>query len=140
MNRKLLLQVTAPSVLIGLVLFAACLVSVWFTLRAQRNLTKLLSREVASLQAAQELQIRSRQLRFRNFLNLVDAANARQEPIDEAHINFEKALDKARRAASTQRERETVRAIADTGVDRISVGALTHSAPALDIGLDFAAP
>jgi nicotinate-nucleotide pyrophosphorylase (carboxylating) len=31
---------------------------------------------------------------------------------------------------------ETVRAIAMTGVDRISVGAITHSAPALDIGLD----
>lgn len=32
---------------------------------------------------------------------------------------------------------ETVRAIAETGVDLISVGALTHSAPALDISLDF---
>ncbi len=32
---------------------------------------------------------------------------------------------------------ETVRAIAETGVDLISVGALTHSAPVLDIGLDF---
>jgi nicotinate-nucleotide pyrophosphorylase (carboxylating) len=32
---------------------------------------------------------------------------------------------------------ETVRAIAETGVDHISVGALTHSAPVLDIGLDF---
>ena len=31
---------------------------------------------------------------------------------------------------------ETVAAIARTGVDVISVGALTHSAPALDIGLD----
>jgi nicotinate-nucleotide pyrophosphorylase (carboxylating) len=30
----------------------------------------------------------------------------------------------------------TVRAIAETGVDVISVGALTHSAPALDVGLD----
>ncbi len=30
----------------------------------------------------------------------------------------------------------TVRAIAETGVDIISVGALTHSAPCLDIGLD----
>jgi nicotinate-nucleotide pyrophosphorylase (carboxylating) len=27
--------------------------------------------------------------------------------------------------------------LARAGVDRISVGALTHSAPALDIGLDF---
>ena len=33
---------------------------------------------------------------------------------------------------------DRVRAIAETGVDWISVGALTHSAPALDLGLDFA--
>ncbi len=32
---------------------------------------------------------------------------------------------------------ETVRAIAETGVDWISVGALTHSAPSLDLALDF---
>jgi nicotinate-nucleotide pyrophosphorylase (carboxylating) len=32
---------------------------------------------------------------------------------------------------------ETVRPIAETGVDRISVGALTHSAPAWDLALDF---
>ncbi len=32
---------------------------------------------------------------------------------------------------------ETLREVAATGVDFISVGALTHSAPALDIGLDF---
>jgi nicotinate-nucleotide pyrophosphorylase (carboxylating) len=32
---------------------------------------------------------------------------------------------------------ENVRAIADTGVDWISVGALTHSPRALDVGLDF---
>ncbi|VTS06671.1 carboxylating nicotinate-nucleotide diphosphorylase [Tuwongella immobilis] len=32
----------------------------------------------------------------------------------------------------------TIRGIAETGVDRISVGALTHSATALDIGLDYA--
>ncbi len=31
----------------------------------------------------------------------------------------------------------TVRPLAETGVDRISIGALTHSAPALDIGLDL---
>jgi len=32
---------------------------------------------------------------------------------------------------------KTVAGIAQTGVDRISVGALTHSAPALDIGFDW---
>ena len=32
---------------------------------------------------------------------------------------------------------ETVRAVAETGVDRVSVGALTHSARSLDLGLDW---
>ena len=33
--------------------------------------------------------------------------------------------------------RQAARAIAATGVDLISVGALTHSAPSLDISLNF---
>jgi nicotinate-nucleotide pyrophosphorylase (carboxylating) len=32
---------------------------------------------------------------------------------------------------------ETVAAIAETGVDLISVGWITHSAPVLDLGLDI---
>jgi len=32
---------------------------------------------------------------------------------------------------------DTVRLIAETGVNWISIGALTHSAPALNLGLDF---
>jgi nicotinate-nucleotide pyrophosphorylase (carboxylating) len=32
---------------------------------------------------------------------------------------------------------ETVAKMAETGVDVISVGALTHSAPALDVALDI---
>jgi nicotinate-nucleotide pyrophosphorylase (carboxylating) len=34
----------------------------------------------------------------------------------------------------------SVAAIAATGVDRISVGSLTHSAPVLDIALDYEGP
>jgi nicotinate-nucleotide pyrophosphorylase (carboxylating) len=32
---------------------------------------------------------------------------------------------------------DRARAVAETGVDYLAVGALTHSAPALDIGLDL---
>lgn len=35
---------------------------------------------------------------------------------------------------------ETVRAVAESGVDLISVGWITHSAPTLDVALDFEAP
>jgi nicotinate-nucleotide pyrophosphorylase (carboxylating) len=44
---------------------------------------------------------------------------------------------RARLEASGGVNLTTVRAIAETGVDDISVGALTHSAPSLDLGLDF---
>lgn len=39
--------------------------------------------------------------------------------------------------ASGNVSRETIRAIAETGVDFISIGRLTHSAPAADIALDI---
>jgi nicotinate-nucleotide pyrophosphorylase (carboxylating) len=45
--------------------------------------------------------------------------------------------DRALLGASGGVTLESVAAIAATGVDLISVGALTHSAPALDISLDL---
>jgi nicotinate-nucleotide pyrophosphorylase (carboxylating) len=47
---------------------------------------------------------------------------------------------RARTEASGGVNLKTVRAIAATGVDFISAGALTHSARAVDIGLDFVQP
>ena len=47
------------------------------------------------------------------------------------------AKDKAVLEASGNVTLATVRAIAETGVDYISSGGITHSAPNLDIGLDF---
>ncbi|MGI8966052.1 MAG: carboxylating nicotinate-nucleotide diphosphorylase [Limisphaerales bacterium] len=44
---------------------------------------------------------------------------------------------KVKTEASGNVNLKSVRAIAKTGVDFISVGALTHSAPSVDIGLDF---
>jgi nicotinate-nucleotide pyrophosphorylase (carboxylating) len=49
----------------------------------------------------------------------------------------EMTAGKCRTEASGGVNLQTVRAIAATGVDFISVGALTHSAPCLDIGLDI---
>jgi nicotinate-nucleotide pyrophosphorylase (carboxylating) len=45
----------------------------------------------------------------------------------------------ARLEASGGLRLDTARAVAETGVDFIAVGALTHSSPALDLGLDMAA-
>jgi len=56
---------------------------------------------------------------------------------NELKIAVEKINGRAISEASGGVNLQTVRAIAESGVDLISVGALTHSARSLDIGLDI---
>jgi nicotinate-nucleotide pyrophosphorylase (carboxylating) len=55
--------------------------------------------------------------------------------IDQLRQAVEIAAGRAELEASGGITLETIRAVAETGVDYISVGALTHSAPALDFSL-----
>jgi nicotinate-nucleotide pyrophosphorylase (carboxylating) len=55
----------------------------------------------------------------------------------QLRLAVEKVKGRALTEASGGVNLASVRAIAETGVDYISVGALTHSARAVDIGLDF---
>ena len=57
--------------------------------------------------------------------------------LDDLRRAVSLAKDKAVLEASGNVMLSSVRAIAETGVDYISSGAITHSAPNLDIGLDF---
>lgn len=56
---------------------------------------------------------------------------------DQLRAAVQAVSGRAKTEASGGVNLQTVRAIALTGVDFISVGAVTHSAPAVDIGLDF---
>src|ERR1700736_5337654 len=76
-NRRILLQVAGPAVGVGLLLLAVCLVSAWQINRLQANMSHLLQRNVASLAAAQELEIQLRRLRFHSFIYLLDPVPAR---------------------------------------------------------------
>ncbi len=57
--------------------------------------------------------------------------------LDDLRAGVQQIAGRAMVEASGGVRLDTVRAIAETGVDVISVGALTHSAPALDLGLDI---
>jgi nicotinate-nucleotide pyrophosphorylase (carboxylating) len=57
--------------------------------------------------------------------------------IDELKRAVKLTAGRAALEASGNVTLQTVRAIADTGVDFISSGAITHSAPNLDVALDF---
>jgi nicotinate-nucleotide pyrophosphorylase (carboxylating) len=57
--------------------------------------------------------------------------------LEQLRLAVERTKGKCLTEASGGVTLETVRGIAETGVDFISVGGLTHSARAVDIGLDF---
>ena len=57
--------------------------------------------------------------------------------LDEMRDAVERVGARAQTEASGGVRLDTVRAIAETGVTFVSVGAITHSAPALDLALDF---
>lgn len=79
---------------------------------------------------------------------LVDVLHARPEVILLDNFSVEQIVQavQVRNATHPATQLEvsggvtlsTIRAYAECGVERISVGALTHSAPALDLGLDWA--
>jgi hypothetical protein len=59
---------------------------------AAKQYAMILVRNVTSLQAAEELEIRVQQLRFHSFLNLIDPKEDRKKAIEEDYGRFEAAL------------------------------------------------
>ncbi len=100
-NRRILVQVTLPAILIGSLLLGACIVSLWSLHRLQITRSRILTSDVASLLAAQELEGRLRQLRFHSLLVVMDPkAPERTEMVKEDHRQFEKALEHAQEATA----------------------------------------
>jgi signal transduction histidine kinase len=104
MNRRILIQVTAPAVLIGLILFGTCLLAAWYINRLQTDLSNVLSRNVNSLKAAEELEIRVRQLRFHSFTYLSDPKPQRLAQFQDDDQHFLEALQLAKESSYSEEE------------------------------------
>jgi two-component system sensor histidine kinase HydH len=118
MDRRILIRVTAPAVIVGLVLFATCLVSAWIVNRLQTDLSRILSENVTSMEAAQDLEINMRRLRFLCVLYLLDPERAGTDEylrakMAEVDRTFRQALEEAARSAYTPEELACVQEIRD---------------------------
>ncbi len=111
MNRRLLFRVTAPSILVGLLLLAASVMGAWTNYHLQKNLASILSENVTSLKDAQALEIHVRQLRFHNLLYLLDPKTERLKKIAADESSFETALQSVRDTPLTAEEEDIVQAI-----------------------------
>ncbi|HEY7326097.1 MAG TPA: ATP-binding protein [Gemmataceae bacterium] len=116
MDRRILLKVTAPAVVIGFLLFGTCVVSAWMVNHLQSNLANVLSDNVSSLEAAQDLETSVRRLHLYCYRFLVDPDRAlvdQEVPAAIKHYkeDFQVALERAERSATTQAEQDCVQQI-----------------------------
>jgi signal transduction histidine kinase len=104
MNRKLLLRITVPSVIFGICLFTACLLSIRYIHRLQSNLADILADNVIRLQKVQELEIQVRRLRFHAFYYLLDPNPDRLQRVKDDQAQFEAAFEAVRQVSGTDEE------------------------------------
>jgi signal transduction histidine kinase len=123
-----LVQVTLPAVLIGLILFGTSLIGVWSIRRLEASHALIISKNVRSLQAALEMEIRLRQLRFHSLIYLMGPTPERRQSIEEDHHKFEEALEAARYLANLPGEKDLVQAI-DEGYTRYRAELDLHPRP-----------
>jgi signal transduction histidine kinase len=107
----MLIRVTAPTVVIGLLLFGTCLVSAWHINRLQTDMATILLQNVTSLEAAQELEITLRKLRFRCILYLLEPQPERLDFIVHEEEAFRKTLRQIRESAMTPAEQDCLQRI-----------------------------
>jgi signal transduction histidine kinase len=111
MNRRILVQVTTPAVLIGLLLLGSCFAGAWYVSRLQSNLSRVLAENVTSQKAAQDLEIHLRELQYHSFLFLMDPTRERREKIDDDHKEVEISLQETEASAHTPKQEHLVREI-----------------------------
>ena len=111
MNRSIFIRVAAPAVVVGLLLLATCLAGAHYIQRLQADLAGIVSRDVASLQAAEELEISVRQLRFHDSIYLMDPNPRRAELIAGDQAEFHRAFADAKAAGRTAEEQDCLRQI-----------------------------
>jgi two-component system sensor histidine kinase HydH len=104
MNRKILIRAAAPAVLVGGLLCAACLVSIWVITRLQADMSQVISGNVASMEAGQNLEVTAHRLRFRWFQYLTHPTPAKLEYMKEISAEFEQTLALVRERADNPQE------------------------------------
>ena len=98
MNR-LVLKVAAPGVIAGLALSATCLSAAWILHRLHRETTDRFPAHMAALEAAQQLEIDVRDLRFLLLLQQLSPADDYSVRVAAVHADIDDALAQARASA-----------------------------------------
>jgi signal transduction histidine kinase len=102
---------TAPVVAVSAVLLVLGLVTAWYVLRRQQEAVKVLSLNVASIRAAEELEIGMREIRTRINQFLLTGDRAHLSAVPELRKITDHWLAETRRLATTQHEQQLIQSV-----------------------------
>jgi signal transduction histidine kinase len=100
-----------PLIFLGLLLAAACLASTWYINRLQSDMARAVRHDAARMEAADELQIHLRHLRFHSLMLAADPSAARRAAVDNDRQGVTTALADARREVQASEDIELLDAI-----------------------------
>jgi signal transduction histidine kinase len=102
MNYFLIGRYSWPLVSLGVLLAAACLASTWYINHLQSDLARAVRHDATRMEAADELQIHLRHLRFHSLMLAADPTGARRKAVDDDRRLVLGALATARREAHSE--------------------------------------
>ena len=106
MNARFVLRVTAPMIGVSLLLLAVGVVSAWYVHSMQKENSGLLARDMASMLAAEDLEIRMREVRSKLNFFLRTGDRAYLTKIPALRRTTERLLTTAKQSAETNREKQ----------------------------------
>jgi signal transduction histidine kinase len=106
--RELFGRYSWPLVSLGGLLAAACLASTWYINRLQSDLARAVRHDAARREAAANLQIRLRQLRFHSLMYAADSSETRRKTVDDDRRLVNDALTHAQREPQQDDDRQSL--------------------------------
>jgi len=111
MQSRLVARLTAPVAAVSVLLVAVALGAAWYARDSQRNVSVMLDSHVASVHAAQELEISLREIHVQFDRYLITGERKHLEPVPRLRTRTAEALHEAEKMATTEQEQLLMRRV-----------------------------
>ena len=117
MQSRIVARLTAPVIVVSALLMVIAFGAAWYVRDSQRNVSYMLDSHVASVQAAQKLEIRLREIHVQIDRYLITGQKKHLDSVPDLKAKADKALQGARELATTDREQSQMREVQE-GYDK----------------------
>lgn len=111
MQSRLVARLTAPIAAVSVLLIAVAVGAAWYARDSQQNVSVMLDNHVASVHAAQELEITLREVHVQFDRYLITGERKHLEPVPRLRERTADALHEAEKLATTEEEKRLMRRV-----------------------------